>query len=196
MGFLSNLFGSKTPQAELPSAEVYMRREYVDNLLLEQLHTGKVMLITFFQATQQQLIGRCTNPELQKNIVQYNDAFTITELTAVKTFLSSPDRSVFLVERYPLSKKETDLIQQLRQYGIPHPVYGFCALDDELIMRFGGERIIKLMQNLGMSETEVIRHNMITTSIQNAQNKTQKKINYEQQAKSAADWYRLNFPQS
>jgi preprotein translocase subunit SecA len=63
-------------------------------------------------------------------------------------------------------------------------------------MRFGGERVIKLMQTMGMSETEVIRHDMITKSIQNAQNKTMKKINYEQKSKSAEEWYRLNFPQS
>lgn len=196
MGLLSNLFGSKAPQVELPSAEVYMRRAYVDKLLLEQLLTGKVILVTFFQSTQQQFISLCPDAVLQKNIIHCSDALTITELNAIKGFLSSPDRSVFFVERYPLSKKETDLILQLRQYGIQHPVYAFCALDDELIQRFGGESVINLMQKMGMSETEVIRHKMITTSIQNAQNKTLKKINYEQQAKSAAEWYRLNFPQS
>ncbi len=196
MGLLSSLFGKKSPEAEIPSAEVYMRREYVNKLLLEQLYTGKVLLITFFRTTQELLTERCTNAELRSNILQYTDGFTITELNAIRSFLSTSDRSIFLAERYPLSKKETDLIQQLRQSGISHPVYGFCALDDEIIMRFGGERVIKLMQNMGMSETEVIRHDMITTSIRNAQNKTLKKVNYEQQAKSPEEWYRLNLQQS
>jgi preprotein translocase subunit SecA len=69
-------------------------------------------------------------------------------------------------------------------------------LDDALMLSFGGANIAALMQKMGMSETEVIAHSVVTSSIANAQKKLLKKVTYEQQAKSPEEWFRFNLARS
>ena len=66
------------------------------------------------------------------------------------------------------------------------------ALDEPLLSHFGGEKLIKIMQSLGMKEDEIIEHKMVSQSIANAQEKIEKKIVVEQSARSQAEWMERN----
>ncbi len=49
----------------------------------------------------------------------------------------------------------------------------FLSLEDDLMRKFGSDRIAKVMDRLGMEEGEVIQHSMITSSVERAQKKVE-----------------------
>ena len=49
----------------------------------------------------------------------------------------------------------------------------FLSLDDDLMRKFGSDRIAKVMDRMGMEEGEVIQHSMITSSVERAQKKVE-----------------------
>jgi preprotein translocase subunit SecA len=59
-------------------------------------------------------------------------------------------------------------------------------------MHFGGEKMISLMEKMGVSENEVIEHPMISAAIKNAQEKISKEIIVEHAAQCQAEWFSKN----
>lgn len=100
------------------------------------------------------------------------------------------NKMVVFAEHYPLSQKEQTLFKQLNLKEIPIT----SSLDEPLFMKFGGEKLIHLMQQLGMKEDEVIGHAMITTSIKRAQEKLERQVRMEKSANSAKEWFEFNLP--
>ncbi|MDZ7900387.1 MAG: preprotein translocase subunit SecA [Arcicella sp.] len=49
----------------------------------------------------------------------------------------------------------------------------FLSLEDDLMRKFGSDRIAKVMDRMGMDEGEVIQHSMITSSVERAQKKVE-----------------------
>ena len=49
----------------------------------------------------------------------------------------------------------------------------FVALEDSLMRLFGSERIVRIMDRMGLEEGEVIQHRMVTRSIERAQQKVE-----------------------
>ncbi len=99
-------------------------------------------------------------------------------------------KTIIFAEHYPLKEKETALFQKLNL----QEVVIWSALDEPLFKHFGGDKIIQLMKQLGMKETEAIQHNMISKAIHSAQEKIAKKVTFEQSAGSQADWLKNNLP--
>ncbi|HET8963393.1 MAG TPA: hypothetical protein VFM99_05825 [Chitinophagales bacterium] len=66
----------------------------------------------------------------------------------------------------------------LSQNGLPDD-FVFSYLDEPLFLKFGGERIRRLMEQLGIYAYEEISYTPITKSILNAQGKIAKKISFE-----------------
>ncbi|MCE2997697.1 MAG: hypothetical protein ACK5RG_12125 [Cyclobacteriaceae bacterium] len=95
---------------------------------------------------------------------------------------------VIFGEHYPLRKKEQALFQKLQLTQVPVLV----SLEEPFIHFFGGERTIELMHKMGMQESEVISHAMITRSIENAQKKMEEGVVTERKALSAQEWLQLN----
>lgn len=60
------------------------------------------------------------------------------------------------------------VVQEDRRSGI---ISVFVSLEDNLMRRFGSDRIAKIMDRMGYKEGEVIQHRMITKSIERAQKK-------------------------
>ncbi len=99
-------------------------------------------------------------------------------------------KPVIFIEHYPLAAKEDELFQKLEL----KEVKVWSALDEPLFHRFGGEKIIQMMKQLGMKEEEPIQHSMISKAIRNAQQKIAAKLTVEQSARSQKDWLTKNLP--
>jgi len=97
---------------------------------------------------------------------------------------------IVFAEHYPLKKKENELFQNLRL----EEVKVLSALDEPLFKRFGSDKIVQMMKQMGMSEKQSIEHNMISKAIHNAQEKIEHKIDIEQSARSQNDWLEKNLP--
>ncbi|HEY3429137.1 MAG TPA: hypothetical protein VGK39_00585 [Cyclobacteriaceae bacterium] len=100
------------------------------------------------------------------------------------------DKMVVFAEHYPLPQREQALFKSLNLKEVPIA----SSLDEPLFMKFGGERTIEIMKNIGMKEDEVIGHSMITTSIRRAQEKLERNVKIEKLAVSSKEWFVLNIP--
>lgn len=97
-------------------------------------------------------------------------------------------RTIIFLEHYPLRAAEDNFLNSFN----PTEVFFLNSLDEPLFQNFGGERIIGLMDTLGLNEEDFIEHSMISKSIRRAQDKIQKKIRIEYSANSAGEWFQIN----
>ena len=94
-------------------------------------------------------------------------------------------RLVIFLEHYPLRQKETELIRHWK----PKEILVLNALDEPLFRHFGGDRILAVVQQLGMSESESLQHPLISNSIERAQQKLAQQVRSDQIADSAEEWF-------
>jgi hypothetical protein len=99
------------------------------------------------------------------------------------------DKTVIFLEHYPLRGKEENLMTDWR----PRKVFVLNSLDEPLFTRFGAEKIISLLEKMGMKSDEMLENSMISKALENAQRKLDKKILSESLANSADEWFRKNF---
>jgi hypothetical protein len=92
--------------------------------------------------------------------------------------------TVIFIEHHPMKSKEETVFKQLEI----KEVIVLTSFDEPLLIMFGGEKLIKIMQGLGMKEDEIIEHKMVSQSIVNAQEKIEKKVIVEPTARSQAEW--------
>ena len=76
-------------------------------------------------------------------------------------------------ERHESRRIDNQLRGRSGRQGDPGSSRFYVSLDDELMRRFGGERIVGLMERLGMEEDVPIEHRVISKSIESAQTKVE-----------------------
>lgn len=97
-------------------------------------------------------------------------------------------KTVILLERYPIHKKEVVFIEHLSPSKLIH----LSSLDDALLKFAGGERIKSLMEKMGGAPEEVISHPMISKSIIRAQESIEKKMLSDPEVSSGEEWFAFN----
>ena len=95
---------------------------------------------------------------------------------------------VVFIEHHPMKTKEDQLFDQL---SLKNVVF-LTAVDEPLLKYFGGEKLIKIMESLGMKEEDPIEHKLITQSIVTAQKKIDAKVLIEQSTRSQSEWMERN----
>lgn len=98
-------------------------------------------------------------------------------------------RPPLFAEHYPLRSKEIAAYHELH---IERAVV-YSSLREPLFRQFGGDKIIHVMQQLGMKETELIEHSMISNAIRKAQEKIEQKTTLDQSARSQEEWIEKNY---
>ena len=76
-------------------------------------------------------------------------------------------------ERHESRRIDNQLRGRSGRQGDPGSSRFYLALEDDLLRIFGGERITKIMERLGMKEGEPIEHALISKAIENAQGKVE-----------------------
>jgi preprotein translocase subunit SecA len=76
-------------------------------------------------------------------------------------------------EKHESRRVDRQLRGRSGRQGDPGSSQFYVSLEDDLMRLFGSERIMKLMDRLGIEEGEVIQHSMITSSIERAQRKVE-----------------------
>lgn len=76
-------------------------------------------------------------------------------------------------ERHDSRRVDRQLRGRAGRQGDPGSSQFFVCLEDDLMRKFGSERIAKLMDRLGLKEGEVITHSMVSKSIERAQKKVE-----------------------
>jgi preprotein translocase subunit SecA len=76
-------------------------------------------------------------------------------------------------ERHDSRRVDRQLRGRSGRQGDPGSTEFFVSLEDDLMRKFGSERIAKLMDRMGLKEGEVITHSMVSKSIERAQKKVE-----------------------
>src|SRR5581483_249361 len=76
-------------------------------------------------------------------------------------------------ERHDSRRVDRQLRGRAGRQGDPGTSQFFVSLEDDLMRLFGSDRIIRLMDRMGVEEGEMIQHSMITRSIERAQRKVE-----------------------
>jgi hypothetical protein len=96
--------------------------------------------------------------------------------------------NVVFAEHYPVRTREQEVFLQ---WKLPQAIV-HSSLDEPLFQQFGGDKIVEMMKKLGMEEDSMIQHALVSKSIENAQEKVEKKMTLEQPASSALEWMDRN----
>ena len=78
-------------------------------------------------------------------------------------------------ERHESRRIDNQLRGRSGRQGDPGETIFCIAMEDELLRLFGGERMMAIVQRMGIEEDEAIQTRMITRSIENAQKKVEGK---------------------
>ncbi|MFQ5988707.1 MAG: preprotein translocase subunit SecA [Candidatus Methylomirabilales bacterium] len=76
-------------------------------------------------------------------------------------------------ERHEARRIDNQLRGRAGRQGDPGSSRFYLTLEDDLLRIFGGERLQRWMEKLGMEEGEVIEHGMVTKSIETAQKRVE-----------------------
>lgn len=76
-------------------------------------------------------------------------------------------------ERHDSRRVDRQLRGRAGRQGDPGSSQFFVSLEDDLMRKFGSERIARVMDRLGLKEGEVIQHSMVSKSIERAQKKVE-----------------------
>lgn len=176
---LFNWFGKKEPPTVTAKSLVWMhaaaRQKGV--LQLMQKHSNSV-LVAWFPETQRQW-----QTFMQQQGFN-NKVMIARQINAVQLV----NKMVILLEHYPLASKESAFLESLHSDSILIT----SSLDEPLFNYFGGDRISKLLEGMGMNGDEAIEHELVTSAIRNAQRKLEKNVLMEQTANSMQEWFDKN----
>ena len=103
------------------------------------------------------------------------------------------EEALVLVAEHHFLPAEDDRILAYCE-GLPFPcsLRFHESLDAPLLGAFGGEQLLKVMAQMGMSEDEAIEHAMVDRAIRSAQEKIAASGPGDRPAASAAEWAQLN----
>lgn len=106
--------------------------------------------------------------------------------------ISSRGRVQFLFAgHYPLPAKENKIIEKLSSY--PSAEITFCSsIDGPSFEPFGADRIMSVLDQLGLKEDECIEHRMVSKAMANAREKIEGMVKHEVTAKSEGEWFLKN----
>jgi preprotein translocase subunit SecA len=76
-------------------------------------------------------------------------------------------------ERHESRRIDRQLRGRAGRQGDPGSTQFYLSLEDDLMRLFGSDRIAGIMQKIGLEEGEVIKHSMITKSVERAQKKVE-----------------------
>lgn len=202
----------KKPDSLKYSDKVWKTREVmikcmVADALRSIQPSAKVIIVSWFEDRHQSLVEFLIKNNVPHtfledqapggNTIHLVHADTLKSSLSVMATLTDASRKgklVFLFDgHYPLMTREDELLERLKGLSQDRiQITFFQSLDGGLLNRFGGERLMALLDQLGLREDENLEHPMISTSIKNAREKLTKKVTNEMTARSESEWFLKN----
>lgn len=164
---------------------------YFEDTITEVIAFLTTTDVPYFQLTNDS-IGEASG---QSKVVLVCDASLIsssTGLMGLLTTISSRSKVQFLFAgHYPLPAKENKIIEKLSSF--PSAEITFCSsIDSPSFEPFSADRIMSVLDQLGMKEDECIEHSMVSKAMANAREKIEGMVKNEVAAKSEGEWFLKN----
>ncbi len=111
--------------------------------------------------------------EAGKVTIATNMAGRGTDIKLSEAVVAAGGLAIIATERHDSRRVDRQLRGRSGRQGDPGSSQFFVSLEDDLMRKFGSDRIAKIMDRMGYKEGEVIQHSMITKSIERAQRKVE-----------------------
>ncbi|MDO8528009.1 MAG: preprotein translocase subunit SecA [Deltaproteobacteria bacterium] len=115
-------------------------------------------------------VGQDISPEEYKKVFE---TFKIQCEVEKKEVTDAGGLHIIGTERHESRRIDNQLRGRSGRQGDPGSSRFYLSLDDDLLRIFGGERIAKIMDRLGLEEDEPIEHPWLSRAIENAQKKVE-----------------------
>lgn len=175
-----NFFRKKSKGTQVTDVVFISTAAKYQTMLEEWKKDKSIVYLFWFDDSISEAAAFFTTATTEENILQLTRQTTSQQLAG---------KIPVFAEHYPLENKEQDFYKKLNL----DVVKVYSALDEPLYKHFGADRIIDIVQKLGMKENEAIEHSMVSSSIKKAQQKIEKKVVFEQTAHSQSDWLQKNY---
>jgi len=132
----------------------------------------------------------------QNNVVFVCDASLITSSSRLMALLGTTMKNnkiqFLFAGHYPLPSKENKIIEKLSSL-YPQSNITFCSsIDDPSFEPFGADRIMSVLNQMGLKDEECIEHAMVTKAMTNARLKIESNVVHEIITTSESDWFLKN----
>ncbi|MFH6985315.1 hypothetical protein [Marinoscillum luteum] len=167
------------------------------NVMTAFKNQGDRRLVTyFFEQTGKEVRQLCEALELT---ISEPGSSSGADITLIKAYdlgkLPLLDSSeIVCIEVHPLSRVNA-LVEEAFQHKASGQITYYIGMDEPLFEVFGAERILRLMEQMGMEENEPITHPMISKSLERGMEKLQKTLANPQDIRtSSEEWRAANMP--
>jgi len=175
----------------LTQNEIAIVFTFFDKTQLEVIDFLSESNVPYFQITTNEIgeAGRQEKVVFLGNVELLQSSAT---MSLINTWSTKTKVTFLFAGHYPLPSKEQPVIQKLNT-SFPKSEIIFCSsLDNPSFKIFGSDRIVELLDNLGMKEDEAIEHAMVTKAMANARTKVESSVRHETKADSEEEWFAKN----
>jgi len=115
---------------------------------------------------------------------------TKIRLIRAQNLSSTSQQRAMIIEVHPLKSVSDKLVAQFQPEA---EIQFWVGIDESILKMFGQEKMISLMERMGMKEDEAIEHSMVGKSIERAQEKLESDISHPKDIRSSLDdWEAAN----
>ncbi len=178
------LVGTTTVEVSELLSRLMKLRGINHNVLNAKQHKAEAEIVTeagqFGAVTiATNMAGRGTDIKLQKGILDLPENWP-TDPNLTSEMYEGQETGLMIIgtERHESRRIDRQLRGRAGRQGDPGSAIFFLSLEDDLMRLFSPDRIIKVMDKLGVEEGEVITHSMVTKAIEKAQVRVETQ-NYE-----------------
>ncbi|MBX7245612.1 MAG: preprotein translocase subunit SecA [Candidatus Sumerlaeaceae bacterium] len=167
------LVGTVSVEASELLSKMLQRKNIPHNVLNAKNHQREAEIVRFAGqpgavTIATNMAGRGTDIKLHPDVIQRDDSGNPV----------AGGLQVIGTERHEARRIDRQLRGRSGRQGDPGRSKFFLSLEDDLMRLFGGERIARIMDRMGLQEGEEITHGLVTKSIERAQKKVETK-NFE-----------------
>ncbi|HNK11381.1 MAG TPA: hypothetical protein PKK18_07400 [Chitinophagales bacterium] len=186
------MFGLFKQKKSIQVTDLIWKTERIkyDALIKQLQDNNKHILIYFFEDTKKSIVD-----ELQTASINFsentssNAHILVLKSTQILQMSSAENVNIIFVEHYPLLSTEQKLKQHILEVLNIQNVTFYTSFEDELLQLFGAEKILAIMEKMGFNENEPMSHNLISSSIEKAQQKIEEKVSIDTNTRQRKDWF-------
>ena len=186
------MFGLFNKKKEIKAVDCIYKTESAKYQALLQALNGDhfIYLIYYFEDTRQQFLELETQKNELNNNVKSN--YKLIQANTLLSKLSIEKGTFIFLEHHPSFAIEQKIKQHLFETLSIESITFYTSLEDEILIKFGSDRIRVLLEKMGFQEDEKIEHQMITDSLIRAQQRIDEQVQYPSDTRMRKDWFILN----
>lgn len=188
----------KSKQKELLTKDFIWKNEASKySALMKHLKESEKAIVVYYFDDTKHIAEEFLNSASINYSTESNSFATKVWLMNAKSLLHKSNienRIIFFAEHHPSFAVEKEIKQHMLNNLGSNEVVFYTSFEDKLMQVFGSERILQIMEKMGLKDDEAIQHTLISSSLEKAQQKIDEQIQFPSDARIRKDWFVLNLP--